>query len=53
MDCLVDKVDKVNKVDDCIQRVVVNGSASQRTPVTSGVPHETVLRPVFFNAFIH
>lgn len=49
MACLVDKVDKVNKVDDCIQRIVVNGSASQWTPETSGVPQETVL----FNVFSH
>ena len=34
------------------QRVVISGAESDWWHVTSGVPHESVLYPVFFNIFV-
>ena len=42
-----------NWLAGCSQRVVINGSVSGWSPVTSIVPQESVFRPMFFNIFIN
>ena len=40
-------------LSDRSQRIVVDGEQSDPAPVTSGVPHQSVLSPILFLAFIN
>ena len=43
----------VSYLSDRRQRVIVNGKASDRKPVTSGVPEGSLLAPILFSMFIN